>query len=114
QRLRLASIIGSGLTGVLYILDEPTAGLHPKDTKGLVRVMKQLRDLGNTVLVIEHDADVMREADHIIDMGPGAGNRGGTVVGEGSLEELMSQEKSITGAYLKEGRQEARQRREGT
>ncbi|RTQ96252.1 excinuclease ABC subunit UvrA [Lysinibacillus telephonicus] len=102
QRLRLASILGSGLTGVLYILDEPTSGLHPKDTKGLVKVMKQLRDLGNTVLVIEHDIEVMKEADHIIDIGPGAGIFGGTVVGEGTLQELIVQKDSVTGAYLRE------------
>lgn len=114
QRLRLASILGSGLTGVLYILDEPTAGLHPKDTKGLVKVMKQLRDLGNTVLVIEHDVDVMREADHIIDMGPGAGNDGGTVVGEGSLSELMNQEHSITGTFLNDGLPPVQPHRKGT
>ncbi|RDW16217.1 excinuclease ABC subunit UvrA [Oceanobacillus chungangensis] len=102
QRLRLASILGSGLTGVLYILDEPTAGLHPKDTKGLVKIMKQLRDLGNTVLVIEHDVDVMKEADHIIDIGPGAGINGGTVVGVGTLLELMEQPESVTGAFLRD------------
>lgn len=80
QRLRLASILGSGLTGVLYILDEPTAGLHPRDTAGLIQVLKQLRDLGNTVLVIEHDIEMMRAADHVIDMGPGAGSFGGNIV----------------------------------
>ncbi|UHA73257.1 excinuclease ABC subunit UvrA [Paenibacillus sp. 481] len=101
QRLRLASLLGSGLTGVLYILDEPTAGLHPRDTKGLIHVLKQLRDLGNTVLVIEHDVEVMRAADHIIDMGPGAGYLGGTVVGTGTLEQLMESPDSVTGAYLK-------------
>ncbi|OME88336.1 excinuclease ABC subunit A [Paenibacillus sp. FSL A5-0031] len=102
QRLRLASLLGSGLTGVLYILDEPTTGLHPRDTSGLIRVLQQLRDLGNTVLVIEHDVEMMRAADHIIDIGPGAGLHGGTVVGEGSLEDLMSSELSVTGAYLRE------------
>lgn len=102
QRLRLASILGSGLTGVLYILDEPTAGLHPKDTKGLVTIMKQLRDLGNTVLVIEHDVDVMKEADYIIDMGPSAGVNGGTIVGKGTLLELKEQPDSITGSFLRE------------
>ncbi|OBZ09358.1 excinuclease ABC subunit UvrA [Bacillus sp. FJAT-26390] len=101
QRLRLASLLGSGLTGVLYILDEPTTGLHPRDTSGLIRVLLQLRDLGNTVLVIEHDVEVMRAADHIIDIGPGAGYLGGTVVGEGSLEDLMASEQSVTGAYLR-------------
>ena len=100
QRLRLATILGSALTGVLYILDEPTAGLHPKDTHGLMKVLKELRDLGNTVLVIEHDEEMMRGADHIIDIGPGAGKFGGRLVGEGSLEELMGQEQSITGKYL--------------
>lgn len=102
QRLRLASLLGSGLTGVLYILDEPTTGLHPRDTVGLIRVLQELRDLGNTVLVIEHDIEMMRAADHIIDIGPGAGLNGGNVVGEGSLEELMSSEFSVTGAYLRE------------
>ncbi|OCT14549.1 excinuclease ABC subunit A [Paenibacillus pectinilyticus] len=104
QRLRLASLLGSGLTGVLYILDEPTTGLHPRDTAGLIRVLQQLRDLGNTVLVIEHDIEMMRAADHLIDIGPGAGLYGGTVVGEGSLEDLMASELSVTGAYLREER----------
>lgn len=76
QRLKLVSLIGASLTGVLYILDEPTIGLHPIDTEGLLRVLRQLRDLGNTVLVIEHDPDVMRAADYIIDIGPGAGKQG--------------------------------------
>lgn len=102
QRLRLASLLGSGLTGVLYILDEPTTGLHPRDTVGLIRVLQELRDLGNTVLVIEHDIEMMRAADHVIDMGPGAGLNGGTVVGEGSLEDLMVSKLSVTGAYLRE------------
>ncbi|PPA71004.1 excinuclease ABC subunit UvrA [Jeotgalibacillus proteolyticus] len=113
QRLRLATILGSGLTGVLYVLDEPTAGLHPKDTQGLVTILKELRDLGNTVLVIEHDTDVMKEADHIIDMGPGAGNYGGTVVGQGSYTELQEQEASITGKYLKEAPPVRQKRRKG-
>ncbi|WP_099156701.1 excinuclease ABC subunit UvrA [Virgibacillus ndiopensis] len=114
QRLRLASILGSGLTGVLYILDEPTLGLHPKDTKGLVTIMKQLRDLGNTILIIEHDLDVMKEADYIIDIGPGAGVHGGTVVGEGTLSELMKQEQSITGSFLRDNSFPTEKRREGT
>lgn len=115
QRLRLASLLGSGLTGVLYILDEPTTGLHPRDTVGLIRVLQELRDLGNTVLVIEHDVEMMRAADHIIDMGPGAGLYGGTVVGEGSLEDLLNNEASVTGAYLSEERLRisARVRRKG-
>lgn len=102
QRLRLASILGSGLTGVLYILDEPTAGLHPRDTAGLIHVLKQLRDMGNTVLVIEHDVEMMRAADHVIDMGPGAGIFGGRIVGEGTLSELMDNPESVTGAFLRE------------
>lgn len=102
QRLRLASILGSGLTGVLYILDEPTTGLHPKDTRGLIQVLKQLRDLGNTVLVIEHDEEVMRAADHIIDIGPGAGTLGGMVVGQGTLDELIHSPESVTGSYFRE------------
>ncbi|WP_087974371.1 excinuclease ABC subunit UvrA [Oceanobacillus rekensis] len=114
QRLRLASILGSGLTGVLYILDEPTAGLHPKDTKGLVKIMKQLRDLGNTVLVIEHDVDVMEEADYIIDIGPGAGVNGGTIVGEGTLLELKEQPDSITGSFLREKPLPVKRNRSGT
>lgn len=86
----------------MYILDEPTTGLHPRDTVGLIRVLQQLRDLGNTVLVIEHDIEMMRAADHIIDIGPGAGLNGGNVVGEGSLEDLMASEHSVTGAYLRD------------
>lgn len=114
QRIRLASILDSALTGVLYILDEPTAGLHPRDTLGLVSVMKDLRDLGNTVLVIEHDVDVMREADYIIDMGPGAGAYGGMVIGEGTLSELIHQEQSITGQYLRHDPAARRNVRQGT
>lgn len=102
QRLRLASILGSALTGVLYILDEPTAGLHPRDTEGLIHVLQQLRDLGNTVLVIEHDIEMMRAADHVIDMGPGAGSFGGNIVGVGTLQELMDHPASVTGAFLRE------------
>lgn len=101
QRLRLSAILDSALTGVLYIMDEPTVGLHPKDTLGLISVLKKLRDLGNTVLLIEHDVDVMKEADYIIDVGPGAGSLGGTVVGQGTLPELMTQDSSVTGTYLR-------------
>lgn len=100
QRLRLASILGSGLTGVLYILDEPTAGLHPRDTDGLIAVMKSLRDLGNTVLVIEHDETVMEAADHLIDIGPGAGRLGGEIIGVGTTSDLMKNPNSITGRTL--------------
>jgi excinuclease ABC subunit A len=100
QRLRLASLLGSGLTGVLYVLDEPTTGLHPRDTDRLIRVLKQLRDLGNTVLVIEHDIEMMRAADCIIDIGPGAGRDGGTLVAAGTPSEIGACNESITGRYL--------------
>jgi excinuclease ABC subunit A len=102
QRLKLSALLDSALTGVLYIMDEPTVGLHPKDTLGLVSVLKGLRDLGNTVLLIEHDVDVMKEADYIIDIGPEAGKNGGTVVGQGTLQDLVNQERSVTGKYLRE------------
>ncbi|GGG83311.1 excinuclease ABC subunit UvrA [Paenibacillus radicis (ex Gao et al. 2016)] len=114
QRLRLASILGSGLTGVLYLLDEPTSGLHPKDTDGLVHVMKQLRDLGNTVLVIEHDELVIEQADHVIDVGPGAGRFGGEIVGQGKVAELMCQPDSVTGRYLNENTKLTSKRRSGS
>ncbi|CAL9489318.1 UvrABC system protein A [Streptomyces sp. enrichment culture] len=100
QRLRLAALLGSGLTGVLYVLDEPTIGLHPSDTARLIDVLRRLRDLGNTVLVIEHDLDVLRAADHVVDIGPGAGRDGGRVVAEGTPEEVAATEGSVTGAYL--------------
>ncbi|WP_062106053.1 ATP-binding cassette domain-containing protein [Bacillus niameyensis] len=114
QRLRLSALLDSALTGVLYIMDEPTVGLHPKDTLGLVSVLKRLRELGNTVLLIEHDVDVMKEADYIIDIGPGAGSLGGTVVGQGTLQELMNQENSVTGKYLREEDAIKKTYREGT
>ncbi|MFC9504875.1 excinuclease ABC subunit UvrA [Streptomyces sp. NPDC057002] len=100
QRLRLAALLGSGLTGVLYVLDEPTIGLHPSDTERLVRVLGRLRDLGNTVLVIEHDLDVLRAADWVVDVGPGAGRDGGRIVAQGTPEEVARTEGSVTGAYL--------------
>ncbi|MDF2986447.1 MAG: excinuclease ATPase subunit [Eubacterium sp.] len=100
QRLRLASLLGSGLTGVLYVLDEPTTGLHSKDTAKLLKVLRHLRDLGNTVLVIEHDTELMTNADHIIDIGPGAGECGGQVVAAGNVDEIMNTGNSITGKYL--------------
>ncbi|WP_435284651.1 excinuclease ABC subunit UvrA [Streptomyces koelreuteriae] len=100
QRLRLAALLGSGLTGVLYVLDEPTIGLHPSDTERLVRVLRRLRDLGNTVLVIEHDLDVLRAADWVVDVGPGAGRDGGRIVAEGTPDEVAGVEGSPTGAYL--------------
>lgn len=102
QRIKLASVLGSGLTGVLYVLDEPTAGLHPRDTDRIISVLKRLRDNGNTVIVIEHDLDMIRAADHIIDFGPGAGKQGGTIVAKGTANEIMQFEGSITGEYLKQ------------
>ncbi|GFJ83071.1 excinuclease ABC subunit UvrA [Phytohabitans houttuyneae] len=100
QRLRLAALLGSGLTGVLYVLDEPTIGLHPADTERLVEVLRRLRDLGNTVLVIEHDLDVLRAADHVIDVGPGAGRDGGRIVAAGTPEDVAATAGSVTGDHL--------------
>ncbi len=100
QRIRLATQIGSGLMGVLYILDEPSIGLHQRDNSKLIETLKHLRDLGNTVIVVEHDEDTMRAADHIIDIGPGAGIHGGEVVGEGTADELSEFPKSLTGKFL--------------
>jgi len=100
QRIRLATQIGSGLMGVLYICDEPTVGLHPADDARLINTMKRLRDLGNTILIVEHDEAMMRAADHIIDMGPGAGEHGGWVVATGTLADIMTSQESITGQYL--------------
>lgn len=101
QRIRLATQIGSGLQGVLYVLDEPSIGLHQRDNDRLIATLKHLRDLGNTVLVVEHDEDTIREADYLLDMGPGAGVHGGQVVAAGSPEEVAENEQSITGRYLK-------------
>ncbi len=100
QRIRLATQIGSGLTGVLYILDEPSIGLHQRDNEKLIATLQKLRDLGNTLIVVEHDEDTMYAADHIIDIGPGAGVHGGQVIGEGTAEELKHIPASITGKYL--------------
>jgi excinuclease ABC subunit A len=100
QRIRLASQIGSGLTGVLYVLDEPSIGLHQKDNIKLIKALKKLRDLGNTVIVVEHDIETMENADHIIDLGPEAGKDGGYIVAQGKLEDIINNEKSITGNYL--------------
>ncbi|EAQ98505.1 excinuclease ABC subunit UvrA [Congregibacter litoralis] len=100
QRIRLASQIGAGLVGVMYILDEPSIGLHQRDNERLLRTLTHLRDLGNTVLVVEHDEDAIRTADHIIDIGPGAGVHGGTVVAEGDAQAIMDEKNSLTGAYL--------------
>jgi excinuclease ABC subunit A len=100
QRIRLASQIGSGLTGVLYVLDEPSIGLHQRDNHRLLDTLKSLRDLGNTVIVVEHDEEAIRSADHVVDMGPGAGVHGGMVVAEGTPEQIMAAAESLTGQYL--------------
>ena len=100
QRIRLASQIGSGLTGVLYVLDEPSIGLHQKDNVKLINALKRLRDLGNTVIVVEHDTETIENADHIIDLGPDAGINGGNIVAQGELETILKNENSITGNYL--------------
>ena len=105
ERIRLATQIGSGLMGVLYICDEPTVGLHPADGSRLIETLKRLRDLGNTLLIVEHDEAMMRAADHIIDMGPGAGEHGGQVVVSGTLNDIMSSPHSLTGQYLSGARE---------
>lgn len=100
QRIRLASQIGSGLTGVLYVLDEPTIGLHPRDDYKLIKTLKQLRDLGNSVVVVEHDSTMMKESDYLVDFGPGAGKHGGEVVAVGTPKQVSDNPKSLTGKYL--------------
>jgi excinuclease ABC subunit A len=100
QRIRLASQIGSGLTGVIYVLDEPSIGLHQKDNVKLINALKRLRDLGNTVIVVEHDTETMENADHIIDLGPDAGVDGGNIVAQGEIKTIMDNKNSITGSYL--------------
>ena len=100
QRIRLATQIGSGLVGVAYILDEPSIGLHQRDNDKLINALKNLKDLGNTLLVVEHDEDTMLAADHIVDVGPGAGEYGGEIVAQGTAQQIMKNKKSITGAYL--------------
>ena len=100
QRIRLASQIGSGLTGVLYVLDEPTIGLHQRDNKRLINTLHHLRDLGNSVIVVEHDREMMEEADWILDFGPGAGKHGGAIVARGSVKEIIADKDSLTGKYL--------------
>lgn len=116
QRIRLATQIGSRLTGVLYVLDEPSIGLHQRDNERLIQTLEGMRDLGNSVLVVEHDDETMRRADYLIDMGPGAGEHGGTIVATGTPDEIMEHETSITGAFLSGRRRIAipAQRREGT
>src|SRR6202008_3758370 len=105
QRIRLATQIGSGLVGVLYVLDEPSIGLHQRDNQKLLDTLLRLRDLGNTLIVVEHDEDTIRAADWVVDIGPGAGEHGGHVVVSGPVEDLLASEKSLTGAYLS-GRRE--------
>jgi excinuclease ABC subunit A len=100
QRIRLATQIGAGLTGVLYVLDEPSIGLHQRDNDRLLNTLRRLRDLGNTLVVVEHDEDTIRAADHLVDIGPGAGVHGGHIVAEGSFDDLLNSEESLTGAYL--------------
>lgn len=101
QRIRLATQIGSGLTGVIYILDEPSIGLHPRDNERLIRTLKALRDQGNTVIVVEHDPGIIREADYVVDLGPGAGAQGGQVVAAGTVQELLKNPDSLTAKYLR-------------
>src|SRR5204862_6529329 len=100
QRIRLATQIGAGLVGVLYILDEPSIGLHQRDNDRLLVTLKGLRDLGNSVLVVEHDADTIRQADYILDLGPGAGVRGGALVAAGTLKEVLANPRSLAARYL--------------
>ena len=100
QRIRLASQIGSGLTGVLYVLDEPSIGLHQRDNDRLLGTLKNLRDQGNTVIVVEHDEEAIREADYVFDIGPGAGVHGGQVVSKGTPAEITADAASVTGQYL--------------
>ncbi|MGN6357154.1 MAG: excinuclease ABC subunit UvrA [Novosphingobium sp.] len=100
QRIRLASQIGSGLSGVLYVLDEPSIGLHQRDNDRLLETLKRLRDLGNTVIVVEHDEDAIRMADHVVDLGPGAGVHGGEIVAQGTLKDILKSKQSLTGQYL--------------
>ncbi|MGR3317058.1 MAG: excinuclease ABC subunit UvrA [Candidatus Anammoxibacter sp.] len=103
QRVRLATQVGSGIVGVCYVLDEPTIGLHPRDNSKLIDILKRLKKNGNTVIIIEHDETLMRNADYILDLGPGAGHKGGNVIAEGTFKNLMSNERSITARYLKDG-----------
>src|SRR5581483_10470039 len=100
QRIRLASQIGSGLTGVLYVLDEPTIGLHPRDNRRLLGALEHLRDLGNTLVLVEHDREVIASADYLLDFGPGAGDRGGDITARGTPRQVMRAKASLTGQYL--------------
>src|SRR5262249_8038701 len=100
QRIRLASQLGSELSGVIYVLDEPSIGLHQRDNQRLIGTLRRLRDLGNTVLVVEHDEETIRAADHVVDFGPGAGHMGGEIIVTGSPDAIEREERSLTGAYL--------------
>jgi excinuclease ABC subunit A len=100
QRIRLATQIGSKLRGVLYVLDEPSIGLHHRDNGRLLNALENLRDLGNTVLVVEHDEETIRRADYVVDLGPGAGRHGGSLVAQGTPDEIMREPNSLTGAYI--------------
>ncbi|KAG1438577.1 hypothetical protein G6F57_019783 [Rhizopus arrhizus] len=100
QRIRLASQIGAGLVGVMYVLDEPSIGLHQRDNERLLGTLTRLRDLGNTVIVVEHDEDAIRLADYVLDIGPGAGVHGGEIVGQGTLQDILEAPRSLTGQYL--------------
>src|SRR6204780_4556066 len=100
QRIQLATSLGSRLVGALYVLDEPSIGLHSRDTAKLIRILEELRDLGNTILVVEHDPDVIRTADRILDLGPGAGENGGKLVAAGTVDEVRENPASLTGRYL--------------
>ena len=100
QRIRLATQIGSGLVGVLYVLDEPSIGLHQRDNRRLIETLVRLRDMGNTLIVVEHDEETIREADWVVDVGPGAGEHGGKVVVNGPVKQLLASKESLTGAYL--------------
>ncbi|NJO93083.1 MAG: excinuclease ABC subunit UvrA, partial [Chloroflexia bacterium] len=101
QRLRLAGMLGSELTGITYILDEPTAGLHPSDTEGLIDILKQIRDLGNTVIIAEHDEDIIKNADYLVDLGPLAGEKGGEIMAAGNYEQLLHSTNSLTANLFK-------------
>lgn len=100
QRIRLASQVGSGLTGVLYVLDEPTIGLHPRDNQRLLKALQKLRDLGNTLIMVEHDREVISSADYLLDFGPGAGSMGGAITASGTPAQVLKSPASLTGQYL--------------
>ena len=101
QRVSLTTSLGSSLVNTLYVLDEPSIGLHPRDTDKLIRILERLRNIKNTVIVVEHDKEIMRAADEIIDIGPGAGENGGNIVYQGTFEDIIAQSGSLTGQYLK-------------